>query len=153
MSHRTVQSLWEIKKGTTIEYREGHWLLNGQEQTEWGEILLGEFQGHECGCLRIKIGSSSRLIPAEWYVASLMISPDLLHAAQQYRKKLVEQGMTAGNIRVYVTMFIESWAVCEKYYGIDQEGSTPTDVRREVAFKILKGDPMMLDLASDIMGR
>lgn len=43
------------------------------------------------------------------------------------------------------------WSECERYYGIDHHGETTPCPLRKLAFLILKGDPMALDTARDIL--
>lgn len=156
MSHRVVEKPWEIKKGTFIEFRPGQWFDSEDGPTEWGETVVSEFMGRECGCLKVRVReghNETRMIPEDWYTASLLISPDLRLACTVYRKKLTEQGMGLQERESHMRQFMTAWTLCEKMYGIDSEGSKPTDRRREVAFAILKGDPMALDMASDILGQ
>ncbi len=154
MSHRVVQEHWEIKRGTTIEYREAEYLINPQGvPTLQGDPEIAECLGRANGCLCIKTVAGSRMIPENWYVCSLMISPDLRAALIIFRSKLVKQGISGHTLISQLTWFTQAWVLCEKVYGIDSEGSSPTDRRREVAFAILKGDPPALDMATDVLGR
>lgn len=150
MSHRVVQKIWEIQIGAKIELDTGNQFVNG----DWivsPAPAMAELLGRECGCLRVRMNDTIRLVPEDWYTCTLMISPNLQAKAIQYRQKLIGLGMNQGNIAQCVHMFLVSWTLCEKHYGIDTQGSSPLDRRREVAFAILKGDPVALDLASDCL--
>lgn len=149
MSHRVVQQIHEIKIGSKIELDTNGEYVNG----DWVATppVIAELLGRECGCLRVRMNGVLRIVPADWYSCTLLISPDLEKMAGEYRKKLVEQGVIGTNQEL-VQLFMAAWSVCEKHYGIDVEGSCPTDRRREVAFAILKGDPISLDIASDVLG-
>lgn len=149
MSHRVVQKIWEIRIGAKIELDTHGQYVNG----DWVATppAIAELLGRECGCLRVRMGPVDRLVPEDWYTCTLMISPDGQAAADHYRQMLIEQGISNANVQTWINRFLATWSLCEKHYGIDTEGSTPSDRRREVAFGILKGDPVALDLASDCL--
>lgn len=46
---------------------------------------------------------------------------------------------------------VDDWSECEKFYGINHLGNDDPDPVRELAFKILKGDNIALDMAKDIL--
>lgn len=45
----------------------------------------------------------------------------------------------------------DAWAECEQHYGINHLGSADPCPLRQLAFAILKGEPMALDAARDIL--
>lgn len=58
-----------------------------------------------------------------------------------------------GLVTPYVAEMITTiWAACEAHYGIGEDGSQTKDRKRELALAILKGDPIALDAARDILG-
>lgn len=48
---------------------------------------------------------------------------------------------------------LRGWTQCEIYYGITHLGDCDPDPIRQLAFKILRGDPQAIDLAQDVIAR
>lgn len=46
---------------------------------------------------------------------------------------------------------ITAWSEAEIFYGINHHGDQDPDQRRRLAFAILRGDPMALDFATDVL--
>lgn len=45
------------------------------------------------------------------------------------------------------------WTECEQHYGINHLGSSDPDPVRQLAFAILRGDPIAVDIAQDVLIR
>lgn len=143
--HRKVENPALVQQGARIAY-ERH-----------GRIEIGIVLRRESGILVISNGLNPHWEPIyirlQKYLYTIVSSPDLEHALGEINKEVRETFKDVAFLEPRaMALAIKIWNICEQHYGIDVDGSKPKDVRRTVAFLILKGDKPALDTATDILG-
>jgi hypothetical protein len=125
MSHQVKQSFEELEMGARI-------LLLDSEH-EWELVAKGWDKGEKW--LTLVRRGTRRAEKYENYASTLLNSPGF----QSKYDQNVETGAE------------DYWSECEQYYGINHLGDEDPCPLRQLAFRILKGDPMALDAARDIL--
>jgi hypothetical protein len=140
MKHRKEQHPNDLVEGSRIVYRSP----GGQQ------IREGRFLRRESGILVVQVGNREEYVQPDKYMYTMTVSIDFQEQIQTVRGVIQEVNGTITERGLLLAA--EVWTRCEQHYSIDVDGSKPKDVRRTIAFMILKGDKQTLDMAADLLG-
>jgi len=104
----------------------------------------GELVHRASGCFWVQVKGVRRLVPFEQVIDGPPDSPEL----KEYFKTEIDSD-DPYIISIHQRRIRKIWQACEKAY--DLEGGDRGDKRRELAIAILKGDPMAMDMATDML--
>lgn len=147
--HRQKQQIYELQAGAYVAY---HGTVRHFDAPDESEIFIGRFVRRETGLIVVEdTGGIHRLVPSARYLYTLTASRDLRESLKTIRETVTSYFSDGWMHSRALDLAIHIWCVCELNYGIDAEGSVPKDQVRQVAFLILKGDPIARDVATDIL--
>lgn len=138
MTHKVVQEFYNMQSGTKIVVLDNTGTAVKVHFLRWSlNTILVQFPG-----------GSHQVLPAKNYQYTYTCSKDCADFIKRCRTDNLV-GLVTPNV---VEMITTIWAACEAHYGIGGDGSETKDRKRELALAILKGDPIALDAARDILG-